>query len=181
MVFKSKTLALALWESIESYPREAVIATLSALQAFSDAYRDGTEARDFFTHPALALSTKEKVIAAFAAAYKVPAETERFLVFLVRHRKIEQMPFVLTSLRRLVDAHFKTVSVQYRVTEPMTSAGKELLEKELKTVLQAEQIDLHETIVPEILGGIVLRMDGELYDASLRTQLRKIQHALAPV
>lgn len=178
MTLKNKTLAQALWESLHAHSHETVNATLGALQFFFESYEGEVQVRDFFSHPQVPLHDKEKVIQNFMASHKAPVEAERFLVFLIRQNKIAQLPLILPLLRLLSDQHFKTASVQCKVAQPLTESHKKLLEKELKEVLQVSHIELHETMDPDILGGLVLRMEGELYDASLRTQVRKIQKAL---
>ena len=178
MIFKNKTLAQALWESLHTHSHETVNATLGALQLFFEAHEENAQVRDFFSHPQVSLPDKEKVIQSFMAFHKASVEAEQLLVFLIRQNKITQIPFILPLLRLMSGQHFKTASVQCKVATLLTESHKKLLEKELKEVLQMSHVELHETIDPEILGGIVLRMEGELFDASLKTKMRKIQRVL---
>ena len=167
-----------MWETLEAHPHAAVKTALEALQLFFEAYEKDAEVRDFFSHPKIALLEKEKVITSMLTSFQAPLEVKHFLTFLVRQNKVEQLPFVLPLLKLIVGRHFKTASVQCTVATPLMEPQKKLLEKDLKDVLKMDHIELQETVDPEILGGVILRMEGELYDASLRTKVRKIQKAL---
>ena len=54
---------------------------------------------------------------------------------------------------------------------------KERLEKLFHERTGAE-IQIHEKVNPEILGGFVFEMDGYMLDASVETQLRRIRRQL---
>jgi len=60
---------------------------------------------------------------------------------------------------------------------PLTVAQREALVQELKTKLNAN-IELTEEHDPELIGGFVVKVDDQLFDGSVRKQLRDIKFEL---
>ena len=71
-----------------------------------------------------------------------------------------------------------------RVRATVKSAS-ELSEDELKSIVDAFSKKTQRTVIPmveidpELLGGVSVEIEGRVYDASLKTQLRRISESLA--
>lgn len=71
-----------------------------------------------------------------------------------------------------------------RVRATVTSASG-LSEDELQSIVDAFSQKTHKTVIPtveidpELLGGVTVEIEGRVYDASVKTQLRRISQSLA--
>ncbi|MBC8004145.1 MAG: ATP synthase F1 subunit delta [Verrucomicrobia bacterium] len=126
--------------------------------------------------PIVSTSGKIKAIKSIFEG-KVHPYTLNFLVLITENRREKFIPGIFRYLDHL-----------YRKEEGISSAvlttAKELdqtIIEQIKTALEKAsggKIELTQTINPELIGGFVLRVDDQQYDASVATQLKKIKEKL---
>lgn len=77
----------------------------------------------------------------------------------------------------LADAHNGRVRVSVTTAEALTPA----LESEIRAALEqttGKTVLVEHTIDPSLIGGMIARVGGTVYDSSLRTRLASLKHAL---
>lgn len=100
-----------------------------------------------------------------------------FLKILIQKGRIRLMPFVFKNYRTLM------YSYQNKI-EAVISTAKPLEEKIYKELSQALQEITGKTVVttkelrPEVLGGISVRIGGEVFDGTVKAQLEKMSLAM---
>jgi F-type H+-transporting ATPase subunit delta len=103
--------------------------------------------------------------------------TLNFLVLIVQKKREEYIPGICRNFLGLTrrDQNIKSavLTTAAEISEATIQNIKVLLGKELKA-----EIELSAKVKPEILGGLVLRLDDNQYDASVATQLKKIKQNL---
>ncbi|WP_340111754.1 ATP synthase F1 subunit delta [Maribellus mangrovi] len=103
--------------------------------------------------------------------------TLNFLVLIVQNKREEYIPGICRNFLDLTrkDQNIKSavLTTASEISESTIQKIKELLGKELKA-----EVELSAQIKPEILGGLVLRLDDNQYDASVATQLKKVKQSL---
>lgn len=100
-----------------------------------------------------------------------------FLLLLVEKERIRYLPVIFDIYRRLEDGlagrlRAKVVAVR-ELGEDQRGAIQKALEKRFE-----KQILLEETEDPEILGGVVCKVDGMVFDGSVRTQLEILKNSI---
>ena len=108
---------------------------------------------------------------------EVNSVTLNFLLLILQNNREEYISVICRNFLELIrkDQNIKlaTLITATDIETKTISKIKSLLEKELKaTVELTSQID------PEIIGGLILRIDDKQYDASITTQLKKIKQEL---
>lgn len=108
---------------------------------------------------------------------KVDELTLKFLLLVTANKREVYIPGICRNFLNLIkeDQNIKTA----RLTTA-SEVDAEALQR-IKTILGKElnaTIDLSTTINPEIVGGLVLRVDDKQYDASIATRLKKIKQEL---
>lgn len=108
---------------------------------------------------------------------KVNPLTLNFLLLIVENKREVFIPGIC---RNFLDLSKKDQNIRSAVLTTASEVNaatlqkiQELLEKELNAT-----IELSTQVNPEILGGLVLRLDDKQYDASVASQLRKIKQNL---
>ncbi len=103
--------------------------------------------------------------------------TLNFLLLILQNNREEYIPGICHNFLELIrkDQNIKSANlVTATEIDPKTiDKIKTLLEKQLKTT-----VELSSKVDPEIIGGLILRIDDNQYDASVTTQLRKIKQKL---
>ena len=84
---------------------------------------------------------------------------------------------IATAYTELADERAGRIRVQVETAEPLTKK----LEGEVKKALEArtgKQVILQTSVEPRLIGGLVARVGGKVYDSSIRTRLEQIKGAL---
>lgn len=104
-------------------------------------------------------------------------ELERFFRLVLRHKResyLEVIGLIYGKLYRKLKQIIQIDLYTAQPVEPETRRG-------LQELLQAKEgmsIELSEHIDPALIGGFILRTDGERLDASIATQLRRFRQQL---
>ena len=177
MNLKPKTIALAFFDSLRSLSLAHVNEVLHVLEAFRQTHATEPLLRDFLSHPHIPVQEKlQKIQAIFKAVAN--KEAEALLLFLVRQKNADSLSIILPLLHDLRDEHFGVLSVHATTESVLSHEQQETLKETLKNAFEKKTVELTTQINPDLLGGVVIRAGDQLLDASLRTQLEKIQLAL---
>lgn len=134
---------------------------------------DSNEFILFLESPVVKTSQKVKLLAEIFTG-SVHELTLKFLILVTENRRETFIPDICRDFLDLIrkDSGIKSAVITTATALPAVTIEKArlILEKELNT-----KIELTGKVNPEILGGIILRVDDRQYDASLATQLKKLR------
>lgn len=68
--------------------------------------------------------------------------------------------------------------VEVTTASELNSSSKKSIEKYAKTKFKSEKIEMTEKVDEKILGGVVLRSEDKVYDASVKTRLYELKKSL---
>lgn len=120
-----------------------------------------------------------KKSALFSAIFnkKVNPITVNFLLLIAQNKREAQIPGIC---RNFLDLTRKDQNIKSAILTTAAEIDAESLSK-IETLLGKElnaTIELSTKVNPDIVGGLVLRVNDKQYDASVATQLRKIKQSL---
>jgi F-type H+-transporting ATPase subunit delta len=141
-------------------------------------YADSAELRTVLLHPGVPPEKKTAVIAALLKGR--PSELRQRLVgLLVQRDRIELLPLIAKAYVRLWNTSKGIVAAD-------AVSARELDETEARAVsaaagyaLGGKQVDLRRRGDASLMGGLLLRMEGRVYDGSVRARLRALRERLA--
>jgi hypothetical protein len=146
------------------------------LGEFDDALKANPEVKLFFTSPEF--STEEKKDGLRKSVEGGSPEVMNFLeALLERHR----MP-AIHRIRERFDEMWRKESKILPVTLTSAVALDPSTVAHLKEQIGAQtgsQVLLEETVDPDIIGGIVVRVGNQILDASIRTRLEQLRRTVA--
>jgi len=178
MTLKPKTLAQAFWSfAAENDSAEAARACV-ALQSFAALMAASAEVRDFFNHPQISLAEKEQWMEVALKTLEAPAAVKPFLRLLIQKGLLKQLPVVAIFLQAIKNEALGIASVHVDSAEPLTSAERDQLKADLRSAWKAREVELEETVRPDLLGGAVFRIDGVVFNDSLKAKLSKVKQAI---
>jgi len=105
------------------------------------------------------------------------ALVRRLLTLLAERERIELLPDVERLFSRLWNAQRGVVEAEAISVQPLADGHRRALLAALRA-LSGGEVELTEAVAPEILGGLVVRMDGKVYDGSVRGRLRALRQRL---
>ncbi len=129
-------------------------------------------------NPLLSAPTRRAIARAIADQLGLRPTTRNFLCLLADHQRLDHLIGIAANYERLVDRALGRVRARVTSIAPLTPEQEGELVASLarltgKTVLVEHQID------PDLLGGLLVEVEGKVYDGSVRTQLQLLAGRIA--
>ena len=126
--------------------------------------------------PVIPTSEKKKVLKVIFEG-KINSYSMNFLLLITENRREKHIPGIFRDLEELYrkDQGIKTAVLTTATTlsETIVDQIQKSLEKEF-----GAKVELRQSVDEELIGGFVLRVDDNQYDASVSSQLKKIKEKL---
>lgn len=163
-------LSLAQTQGVE----EAVGTELTQV---ADLCADPTLAR-VLSLPTLPVKVRKDIVEQVATTLSLQPLLHSFLRVLAENDRLRMVAEIAQAYQRLLERSLGRTRAQIRSASPLT-------DEELTTLVDAFSHLTRKTVVPtveldpELLGGVVVEIEGRVYDASLKTQLHRLGITLA--
>jgi F-type H+-transporting ATPase subunit delta len=172
------TYAEALFEAaLES---DAVDDVASDTAAFAQAMRESAELREVLSSPEV--ETRAKKAALTGLTEGANPLTANFLQVLVDRGRMTEFPEIAKAFQERVARAEHRLEVEAITAVPMPDDLRKRIVQRIQGQTGAT-VELTESVDPDIVGGLVLRVGGVVVDGSLRRRLDELRHNLnaAPV
>jgi len=128
--------------------------------------------------PLLSAASRKGVARALAEPLRLRPATRNFLFLLADHQRLDQLAAIADHYQRLVDRALGRIRAQITSAVELDGVQEQgliaVLERMTgKTILAERRVD------GELLGGVVVEVEGTVYDGSLRTQLQRLAATIA--
>jgi len=154
-----------------------VEALVPELDAFARMLGASAELREVLQHPGLDRKKKDELVDALAKKAELGALATRFVHVLSGNRRLIHLPDVLAAVRARLDRQGNVVEARLRTAATLAAPETEALVRTLEARTK-KKVRLLSTTEPALLGGFVVRIGSEVYDASLATRLARVRAAL---
>ncbi|RYZ19455.1 MAG: ATP synthase F1 subunit delta [Chitinophagaceae bacterium] len=134
------------------------------------------ESREFLSllrSPVIKADTKTKAINAVTAG-KVTPLTSSFIQLMTSKTREAVLPEIITSFISQYKERKGIKTVKLTTAVPVSDAVKAEIISQVKKSGGFENLELQETVDPNIIGGFVLQADDQLIDASIAYDLKNI-------
>lgn len=172
------TYAEALFEAATE--ADAVNAVAADISAFARAMRESSELRAVLTSPEVNMRAKKGTLADLTeGAHPL---TTNFLQVLIDRGRIADFPEIARAFEERVARAEHRLEVEAITAVPMPDDLRKRVVQRIQGQTGAT-VDLTESVDPDIVGGLVLRIGEVVVDGSLRRRLDELRHTLqaAPV
>ncbi|MDA1307151.1 MAG: ATP synthase F1 subunit delta [Acidobacteria bacterium] len=148
------------------------------LRAFLDVVTGHPQLQAVLTSPAVSAAKKRLVLEQVLDASGEFTDAVRRLVLMLADRdRLGSLVVVADAFTERVMVHQKIIDATVETATPMPEAQRTALTAALSAASGAE-VRLHDTVNPDIVGGIIARVGSVVYDASLTHQLEKMRQRL---
>jgi len=146
------------------------------VELVSTVCRESVDFIHLLENPVIKQSKKEEIISLIFSD-KINRFTLDFLHLVIRKKREAHIPAIC---RYFLSLARKDQNIQSAVLTTATKTDPETIEKIIAQIEKEMKvkIELSTQIKPEIIGGMILRLDDKQYDASIATQLKKIRQNL---
>ncbi|MGC8843432.1 MAG: ATP synthase F1 subunit delta [bacterium] len=129
----------------------------------------------FLSQPFFDIKQKEKFIQSFIPS--MSENVKRFLLLLLRKRRISLLPEVIDELVRLKMEREGICEALVSTVIPLQPSERERLQKILECMV-GKKVIMKEEIDPSLIGGLTIEVEGNMIDASLKGFLTRLRGKL---
>jgi len=148
-----------------------------SLDALGEALLDSKDFDELVTSPLVSREEAGKTFAALAPQLGLDPITTSFLGVLARNGRKGELRNVIRAFRRLAAEHRGEVTAEVVTARPLNDDQLSALKQQLRT-RAGRDVAIDTTVDPAILGGIIVKLESQQIDASIRTKLNRLAAAM---
>jgi F-type H+-transporting ATPase subunit delta len=171
------TYASSLFEVAQEH--EIIEDIFDVLSFISDKFKEDERFYQFFTSAKVGKEEQKKVIENIYDG-KINDELLSFLKILIDKNRTSSIFKIKDVYAKLLDQHRNVKRVTVESVVELTDEHKTKLIHKLSD-LTGSEIILTNVIKPEILGGVIMRIENEIIDASVLSKLNNIQNSVSKI
>ena len=134
----------------------------------------------FIASPLHGDEVQRKVMDAVLDRLQAHDLTRRFVHTLIANRRLALLDDIIAAWHQLRAEERGEVAVEAITAEPMPAAQRERLAAALNEVLD-RKVEIINSVNPDIIGGLILRIGSRMVDASIRQRLNALKGVLKGV
>ena len=170
--------ATAVFElALEENALDRVVADLDRFDAL---IADSPDLLRLVRSPVFGAEQQQAALTAVLDRAGIGGTAANFLRLVTANRRLFAVRDMIRALRGLVARHKGEVTAQVTVAERLADRHLAALKDALKSVT-GKDVTLDIKVEPAIIGGLVVKVGSRMVDASLKTKLNSIKHAMKEV
>ncbi|HVS04032.1 MAG TPA: ATP synthase F1 subunit delta [Thermoanaerobaculia bacterium] len=156
---------------------DRAVAVRDQLVAFARLLADHPVLGRMATSPAVPLAVKQQALAAVAESAGLDPLARRFLAALLTRYRLRRLEEILAGVGELIDHRLGIAIAEVGTAQPLSDEQRSRLAAALQGKL-GRKVRLEESTDPDLLAGFRVRVGSDLWDASLRGQLDRLEREL---
>jgi F-type H+-transporting ATPase subunit delta len=147
------------------------------LGKFSALLTESRELAQVFGNPAYGIESKTEIMKELVARVQVSPIVSNLLMLLLERGRLSVLPLIAESYGTMADELSGIVRPTLTSGLPLDAAQIE----EIKAALAqstGKKVELKVEVDPSLIGGVITKIGGKVFDGSVRTQLARIQDTL---
>ncbi len=141
---------------------------------------DSADLRELFRNPKFGAESRKQVLTELLRRLMVSPICRNFLHLLVDRARIHYLPDIVEAYHGLADENVgrlrARVTVAHRLSEPEAARLRTVLQK-----VTGQQVIVEQDEDPSILGGVITRIGGQIFDGSVRAELVALTRRLTQI
>lgn len=128
-------------------------------------------------NPAFPLAERKNIVAEVSRGLQLSPLAVHFLSLLLERDRLIYLSSIASRYRRLLDEKKGRVEALFIAPNPLETAMLDRMREALSKV-SGKEVVLKEESDPGLIGGLVIQLEGKVYDGSVRTQLEKMKERI---
>lgn len=149
----------------------------SDLAAFAGLLTTHAELGTVLLNPAVPAPRKRAAVEALVGRADVLPVMGKLLVLLAERDRLVLLPDLLDAYRQRLLDHLQIVRAEVTTATPLADDRALAIEQSLARAT-GRTVQLSRRVAPEILGGLIARVGGTVYDGSITHHLQRMKHRL---
>lgn len=130
------------------------------------------------SNPILGEKSRQVVARTFADQLQLDPMTRNFVFLLADHKRLDQLTGIADHYRRLVDSALGRTRAEITSAVELRPDDRRALVAALEH-LTGKTVLVTELVQPNLLGGLVVGIEGKVYDGSVESQLQRLAASIA--
>jgi F-type H+-transporting ATPase subunit delta len=130
--------------------------------------------------PVFSAEEQLKAISAVLGQVGISGLAGNFVKLVAQNRRLFALPRMISDYAALVAAQRGETTAEVTVAAPLSDTHFAAL-KDALAQQTGKDVNLDVTVDPSILGGLIVKLGSRMVDASLKTKLNSIRHAMKEV
>jgi len=148
----------------------------SEIEAFFKAY-ESSDLHTVLTNPAFDAPSRKRVLIHVGNTQRLSVLAIHFLSLLLERDRLDQLEGIVNGYRRLLNLAKGRVEAKVVSAAPLEPALAERVRAELRGV-SGKDVVMTQDVDPALLGGMLVELEGKIYDGSVRTQLENMKQRI---
>ncbi|HET9568019.1 MAG TPA: ATP synthase F1 subunit delta [Vicinamibacterales bacterium] len=148
------------------------------LTAFVDLVQSHPDLQRALANPVVSATSKRAVVQQLLERSQPTAPVGKLLLLLASRGRIELVPDLLDVYRERLMEHRQVIQAEVTTAAPLAPERVSELQQRL-TKITGRAVIMTTKVDQAIIGGIVTRIGGTVYDGSVATQLAKVRDRLS--
>lgn len=158
----------------------AVDSVKADLDRLSSLLAESVDLARLVKSPVFSAEEQLKAISAVLSGAGISGLAGNFVKLVAQNRRLFALPGMIADYAALVAAMRGETTAQVTVAAPLSDDHLATLKAALAQNT-GKDVNLDVTVDPSILGGLIVKLGSRMVDASLRTKLNSIRHAMKEV
>jgi len=136
----------------------------------TSAYNQSEDFRGFILSPLIKRVQKKKTLTSILSKMKLSENFIGFFKIVAEHSKLFLLEKIYSEFKKLLDVADDVTEVTVTTTEPIEKSFEKKIVDSLCKKLN-KKVRLNKLINPELIGGIIIKIDSIMIDNSVKTKL----------
>ncbi len=151
--------------------------TVSEMESLGRLIDESADMRRLVMSPLIDVNQARAAANAVLAAQGFGKLVQDFVGVVANNRRLAALRSFVAAFAALVAQKRGVVVAEVATAHPLTDIQREQLRARLIEAGYGS-VNIHDTVDPELLGGLVVRIGARLYDTSLKSRLQRLQYAM---
>jgi F-type H+-transporting ATPase subunit delta len=138
---------------------------------------ESADLRDFIGNPVIKEDTKKAVLSRVLGDDTHPF-LANFIQLLIDKRRIQFLESVGRQFLALARGLTNTALAEVSSATELNDGQRQTVIDRVKTLTGANVVELKTTVNPDLIGGVVIKVGSQVFDASIRGQLQRLSLSL---
>jgi F-type H+-transporting ATPase subunit delta len=125
-------------------------------------------------NPAFAVQSRKNIVAEIARSLRLSPVVIHFLSLLLERDRLGFFPAIVERYRRLLDEKKGQAEARVIAASPLEENDLHRLRETLEKI-SAKRVVLSQESDPALIGGLVIHLEGKIYDGSVLSQLENMK------
>jgi len=170
----SRRYSKALFQLAQEQKQEEAIG--QEIEQFLNAYAH-SPLHTVLTNPAFSLENRKKILVEVTKSLQISPLSTHFVAMLLERDRLPYLSFIVDHYRRLLNEIKGRVEATVVAASPLDAAMLDRLRQTLHAI-SGKEVVLHEKSDRALLGGLLVELEGKVYDGSVRTQLETMKQRI---